>query len=266
MSERNLFNVIALIVVGVLFSALIFANERYKIFSSDRFESTGARVTAYAWLAVFVFGITGIIVSSSKQSMSKQELTTVPFWQLFVLHIILVFFLVGWWLLSRRPPIRQFLNLLPAEPLNATALGVAVGVGGWAITLSIAVAVGLILHSLGMIPKDLQPPAAVPWMAALPFWQKGLIILSAMTVEEAFFRGFLQKRIGLVLSTIAFALAHAGYGEPLMLIGITVVSVIIGITFYRTKNLIPCIVAHGVFDAIQLFVVIPLAVSAGGLG
>lgn len=256
----------ALLVVGVAFSALVVANERYRLLSSDRFSSASSRIAAYAWLALFVFGITGIIATSSENPINSDALTTIPFWQLFVLHIILSIFLFGWWLLSNRPPLRQFLNILPTEPLNATALGVAVGVAGWAVTLAIAIVVGLILNSLGMIPKDLKPPAVIPWMAALPFWQKGLIIFSAMTVEEAFFRGWLQKRVGLVLSTIAFAIAHAGYGQPLMLVGITVVSIIIGITFYRTKNLIPCIIAHGVFDAIQLFIVIPFVVNVGGLG
>ncbi|HKO00661.1 MAG TPA: CPBP family intramembrane glutamic endopeptidase, partial [Thermoanaerobaculia bacterium] len=90
-------------------------------------------------------------------------------------------------------------------------------------------------------------------------WKKCLIVLSAMTVEEAFFRGWLQKRIGLIASTILFALAHSGLGQPLLLIGVTMISLVIGYAFYRTKNLIPGVIAHGVFDAIQLFVIIPIA-------
>ena len=43
------------------------------------------------------------------------------------------------------------------------------------------------------------------------------------------------------------------------------ISLIIGFTFYRTKNLIPGIIAHGVFDAVQLFVVIPIAFKAVGV-
>jgi membrane protease YdiL (CAAX protease family) len=91
--------------------------------------------------------------------------------------------------------------------------------------------------------------------------RKILIVLSAMTIEEAFFRGWLQKRVGLVASTILFAVGHAGYGQPFMLVGVLVISLVIGYTFYRTKNLVPCIVAHGVFDAIQLFVIVPVALK-----
>ena len=106
----------------------------------------------------------------------------------------------------------------------------------------------------------------VAWMAALPLWKKGVIVLSAMTVEEAFFRGWLQKRVGLIASTLLFALAHSGLGQPLLLIGVGVISLIIGVTFYRTKNLIPGIIAHGIFDAVQLFVVIPVVFKLSGMG
>jgi membrane protease YdiL (CAAX protease family) len=106
----------------------------------------------------------------------------------------------------------------------------------------------------------------IAWLAALPLWKKGMIVFSAMTVEEAFFRGWLQKRVGVILSTILFALAHSGFGQPLLLIGISVISLIIGLTFYRTKNLIPCIIIHGVFDGVQLFVIIPVIVKMTGLG
>ena len=106
----------------------------------------------------------------------------------------------------------------------------------------------------------------IGWMAALPLWKKGTIVFSAMTIEEAFFRGWLQKRVGLIVSTILFSLAHSGLGQPLLLIGVAIISLIIGFTFYRTRNLIPGIIAHGIFDAIQLFVIIPVVFKMTGLG
>ena len=104
------------------------------------------------------------------------------------------------------------------------------------------------------------------WMASQPAWKKILIILSAMTVEEFFFRAWLQSRVGLLVSTALFAVAHFTLGQPLLLIGVTVISLVIGFTFYRTKNVLPGIVAHGVFDAIQLFVIIPIAFRMTGIG
>src|SRR5438045_3467298 len=95
-------------------------------------------------------------------------------------------------------------------------------------------------------------------------WKKGMLVLSAMTIEEAFFRGWLQKRVGLIASTLLFALAHASLGQPFLLIGVTFISLVISFVFYRTKNLIPDIIAHGIFDAIQLFVTIPIVYNMSG--
>jgi len=81
-----------------------------------------------------------------------------------------------------------------------------------------------------------------------------------MTVEEGFFRGFLQPRVGLLVSSVLFAFAHFSYGLPSLAIGVFTISLLIGYTFDRTRSLVPCIVVHGVFDAIQLLVVLPWAV------
>src|SRR5262249_26117037 len=189
-----------------------------------------------------------------------------PFWRIVALHWILIVFLFVWWLLSGRPRLTDYLNIRGERPGEAVATGFAVGFGGWLATLAIALLIGLILTAAGLIPKNPQPSPMIGYMAALPAWKKATIVLSAMTVEEAFFRGWLQKRVGLLASTILFAVAHSGLGQPLLLIGVFIISLIIGFTFYRTKNLIPCIVAHGVFDAIQLFVILPIVFRMMGLG
>lgn len=246
------------IVLSVLLIAL---NERYGLFSQDRFRTNAHKIGAYAAIAG-LFGLIAFLVSTSSQApATAEQLSGMPFWSLFTMHAILVVFLAAWWALAGRPNLVRFFSIRTKAPLDDAMAGIALGVGGWFITISVAIVIGLILQAMGQIGDDVTPPAAVPWMAALPAWKKCLIIFSAMTVEELFFRAWLQKRIGLVLSTALFVIAHAGFGQPLMFIGITVVSLVIGITFWRTKSLLPCIVAHGIFDAIQLFIVIPVAVQ-----
>ena len=56
-----------------------------------------------------------------------------------------------------------------------------------------------------------------------------------------------------------------GRTAHLVLIGVTVVSLVIGIAFFRTRNVLPGVIAHGVFDAIQLFVIVPFAVRMMGI-
>lgn len=139
-------------------------------------------------------------------------------------------------------------------------LGVLLGVGAWVAVLAGVILIGLLIVLLGgdeAIPK--APPALVPWIAGLPIWVRLLISLSAGVVEEWFFRGFLQPRMGILLSTGFFVLAHFSYGQPFMLIGITILSLIYGLLVKWRQNIWPAIAAHTLFDAVQLLVVIPAA-------
>jgi membrane protease YdiL (CAAX protease family) len=258
--------VLPFLFIALVYGAMIVLNERYGLFSVDRFQNEITKLAAYIWLAILLFGLTFLIVGSARHTPTAQDLARTPFYSLFTLHAILIVFLAGWWLLSDRPPLREFLNLGGGRSGEMVMTGLAVGIGGWIFTLVIAFLLVAILNATGLLPAPAQPPPMIAWMAALPLWKKALIVLSAMTVEEAFFRGWLQKRVGLLASTVLFALAHSGFGQPFLLIGVAMISLIIGFTFYRTKNLLPGVIAHGVFDAVQLFVVIPIVFRAMGLG
>lgn len=258
--------VIPLVSAAVLWLAIVLLNERFNLLSCDRFPSTGAKYFAYVWLGGFTVLLAYLVTSSALQPATVKQLSQAPFYTVFALHGILVVFLIGWWAATGRPPLRQFLNIQSERRGDAVLLGITVGVGGWVFTLAAAALAAILLQQMGFLPENPEPPAMIGWMANLALWKKALIVLSAMTVEEFFFRSWLQKRVGLLASTILFALAHFTYGQPMMLIGITIVSLVIGYTFYRTKDVVPGIIAHGVFDAIQLFVIVPLAVKLMGLG
>jgi membrane protease YdiL (CAAX protease family) len=246
--------------------AIVFLNERFHLLSCDRFPSPLLKWVAYLWLGLFLVGVSLVVTQSALTPVSVQQLRDMPFYSLFSMHAILIVFLAGWWAFSGMPSMREFLQIRHERPAEVAAIGISVGVGGWVITIVMAMLIGLLLQATGALDKPPEPPAMIGWMANLELWKKMLIVLSAMTVEEFFFRSFLQKRIGLIASTVLFALAHFTYGNPLMLIGVTVISLVIAITFYRTKNVIPGILAHGVFDAIQLFVIVPMAVKMMGVG
>ena len=252
--------------IAFLWIGMVYMNEKYALFSIDRFSSDVTKWIAYIWLGAFLLMLTFLIIGSSLHPPTSKDLAKVPFYSLFTLHVILFIFLLGWWLLTLRPPIGAFLNITRQRLGEAVMTGFAVGVAGWIVTLMIALAVALLLSAAGIIPKNPQPSPMIGWMASLPLWKKGTIVLSAMTIEEAFFRGWLQKRVGLILSTLLFALAHSGLRQPLLLLGVAIISLIIGFTFYRTKNLIPGVIAHGIFDAVQLFVIIPVVFKMTGVG
>jgi len=251
--------------IFIVYAGMVIANERWGLFGIDHFTST-SKILAYAWLALLLFILGFLVVASSLRQPTQSELSKLPFYSLFSLHVILLVFLAGWWLLAGRPPLGRFFNFRRERVGEAVMTGFAVGVGGWIVTIVFAVLLGVILTSTGLMPKAPRPSPMIGWLAALPLWKKGVVVFSAMTVEELFFRGWLQKRVGVIVSTLLFALAHAGFGQPLLLVGVGVISLVIGFTFYRTKNVLPGIVAHGVFDAVQLFVIIPVVFKMTGMG
>src|SRR5690606_33147310 len=102
-----------------------------------------------------------------------------------------------------------------------------------------------------------RPAAALPWMAGLPLALRATLALSAGAVEETFFRGLLQPRVGLPVSTALFAIAHLSWEQPFMLLGVTLLSVFYGLVARWRQSVLAPIAAHFVFDAIQLLIVIP---------
>jgi len=191
------------------------------------------------------------------------DVPEVPFPLLFLGHALLSAFLLLWWNLSDRPALRSFLSLQPPQGED-WRLGLRFGALAWVLGIAASTAVGIFSSGGsdgGVVPEI---PPVMAWLGALPLAQKLVTIAVAMTVEEAFFRGFLQPRIGWLPSSVLFALGHAGYGIPRLVASVFVVSLVLGQALRRTGRLLPCIVAHGVFDAIQLLVIIPLALRLLG--
>jgi membrane protease YdiL (CAAX protease family) len=211
--------------------------------------------------------------------------------ELFVLHALLIVAMLLWGVLGfagvepaprpvvpetvpeTLPPRRPSLLAQLASQLGFRApnigkelgIGLLLGIGAWGVVLIALIAVALLVWALngeGALPK--QPPAMVPWIAALPIGVRLAISLSAGFVEETFFRGFLQPRVGIALSTAMFALAHLSYGQPFMLIGITILSLIYAFLVRWRQTVWPAIAAHALFDGVQLLVIIPIALRLLG--
>lgn len=195
---------------------------------------------------------------------------TLWFPALFLTHVMLVGFLLAWWGLAYPQPLLRFIRLETATPPDLM-FGLRVGLGGWGLAMATSAIVALALASTGWDggasaggaaagePFDIPP--LLLWLSDLPLARKLLVVFVAMTVEEAFYRGFLQPRIGWIPSSILFALSHAGYGLPTLMMSVFTVSLALGWAFKRTGSLLPCIVAHGFFDAVQLLVIMPIAVE-----
>jgi membrane protease YdiL (CAAX protease family) len=169
-------------------------------------------------------------------------------------------FLTSWFTLQRGATWREFLHLERAPWGPRLVEGMRVGVTGWLMTLAAMMVLGGVARVIEVEPQEGFTDLVV-WLARRPLALRVLLIAVAMIVEEAFFRSFLQPRLGFATATVCFALSHVNYGSPVMGAGIFVIGSILGLAFRRRQDLMVCAVAHGVFDAIQLLIVLPLVAS-----
>ena len=188
----------------------------------------------------------------------------IPFGFYFAGHGLLVAFLVSWWGLAGCPSLAKFLVFRWRPLWSAVRFGLIGGFVAWLVTLSVmAIVAGLTtLLDPTALPQQEGLPATVGRIVELSWFQRLLLVLSAGIVEEAFFRSFLQTRTGLLISTLFFVVSHMTYGLPLMLVGIFAVSLMFGLIFRARNDVVPCMVAHSTFDAIQLFLILPATAAA----
>lgn len=257
----NSLTFVLLVVAGSLGILLSFAQARSRaVFAEDGFEEPGRRAIAVGLLAGVLL-LTVAIPFAGGVVGAQPETKELSLVSVFAVHAMLIFFLACYYALSNRRSLPDFLKLRSDRPAADLGRGVLIGAAGWILTILTAmVLVGFWL----LVSKRFRGEAGsgtvspmIVWLVARPLWMKLLIVVSAMVVEELFFRSFLQTRVGPVAATLMFTAAHGAYGQPLMLVGILVISTVLSVTFARYRNVLPCIVAHGVFDAIQMFVVIP---------
>jgi membrane protease YdiL (CAAX protease family) len=251
-----------LVLAGSLGMLLSFAQARSRaVFLEDGFEEPGRRAVAMGLLGGVLL-LTVAIPFAAGSAGSKPEVRQLSLFSVFAVHAILLFFLVCYYALSGRTSAVDFLRLRSERPGADLSAGILIGIAGWILTILTATAIILLWYLVSRrSPVEGTGPSVSPmivWLVSRPLWVKVAIVVSAMVVEELFFRSFLQTRVGPVAATLMFTAAHGVYGQPLMLIGILVISTVLSVTFAKYRNVLPCIVAHGVFDSIQLFVVIPL--------
>jgi membrane protease YdiL (CAAX protease family) len=93
-------------------------------------------------------------------------------------------------------------------------------------------------------------------MGGLPWY----ILVFSFTIgpiaEEVFFRSFLVDRVGVVISTLLFALAHYSYRSWTEFFAAFTAGFIFALLYRRRKSVIPSIFAHAAFNFINVAMVV----------
>lgn len=230
-------------------------------FDRDLFPTPLRRGMALGILFLLLLAFV-VVPFASGISGGAPETKTISPASAFVTPVLVLLFLTVYYFLSGRPPLLDFLKLRTPHPFRLFWVGFPIAAFAWAAsiagTLMVQVVVSLLVREK---PSGQQVSPLVHAIVAMPVGMKVAVVVTAMIFEEAFFRSFLQPRVGAVGATLFFTLAHGVYGEPLMLVGILVLSSVLALAFELYQNALPGIVAHGAFDAFQLFVLIPFALK-----
>ncbi|HEY7863707.1 MAG TPA: CPBP family intramembrane glutamic endopeptidase [Thermoanaerobaculia bacterium] len=253
----------ALLAAGCAGILLAFLRARARaVLVQDGFADPPRRMAALGLLAGVLLLTVAIPFAAglAGAQTGERRLTLVS---VFAVHAVLAAFLAVYYMLSGRRDLAGFLRIRSPRPLADLSTGVLVGAAGWLLTVLLAAAaIAVWLLVRGKPPAGASEIALSPtiaWLVTRPVWLKIAIVVSAMFLEEFFFRGFLQTRVGPLAATLMFTAAHGVYGQPVMLLGILVISAVLSAAYAIWGNILPCIVAHGVYNAIQMFLVLPVA-------
>ncbi|NIV38366.1 MAG: CPBP family intramembrane metalloprotease, partial [Anaerolineae bacterium] len=74
--------------------------------------------------------------------------------------------------------------------------------------------------------------------------------LSAGISEELLFRGAVQPRLGLLLTTVLFTIGHLQYGLTLATLQVFVIGLVFGLMRKRTGSVIVCMVSHATYNMV----------------
>lgn len=100
-----------------------------------------------------------------------------------------------------------------------------------------------------------EPSRIIAQLDKILWWDLVILlpVASALT-EEAFFRGFLQPRIGLVASSLLFGVAHLAYGTVLQIVVPILLGLLFGFLYRWSRTLWAPVAAHFTFNLVQLVV------------
>ncbi len=116
---------------------------------------------------------------------------------------------------------------------------------GLILTLFILLSILFLLFILFKLPINNNVYEKI---SNLPFYLVIFAIFFAPISEEFFFRGLITNKLGILISSLVFALAHFSYDSLYETSAAFLIGLVFAIYFKKYKNLTPLIITHLLFN------------------
>ncbi|MBN2127833.1 MAG: CPBP family intramembrane metalloprotease [Candidatus Diapherotrites archaeon] len=123
-----------------------------------------------------------------------------------------------------------------------------------ALLLTATIALNLIFLLIGITDLEKVGIQVQEILIQSPYLIAYLLTIRVIA-EEIFFRGFLTKKIGVLASSIVFAIAHYAYYSQAEIIGAFVLGLILASQYLKNKDLTSNIWAHALYNLINIILI-----------
>lgn len=223
-------------------------------------------ILVFLFVPTLVSSVVTLIVSALNSGMPKDDLAalitglTSPI--MAVSYVVAIFVFVIFYKIRKT----SLISMSGAEPTRASFLidGMLLGFGMYGAFQ------GAILLLTKIIPEswfNLQNSQSSSLLGGSMAFAIIYTVLIAPVCEETIFRGLvltifdgkLPKWLGILISALVFALIHLP--SPIAFIYTLTLGVVLGFVRYRTKSLVPCVLAHIIFNATNYLLFLPLNIG-----
>lgn len=150
-------------------------------------------------------------------------------------------------------PKKWFENLGITLKDNGLLKQILQGIGLAVLVFTLIQIEGIILTPLGL--QDSSKVAST--ISTLSIFSIVIVGIVSPVAEEMFFRGFLQSRIGLISTSIIFALVHLGYSSVVEFLAAFTAALIFGLFVEKQKHrgIFPTVIAHAIINITAILIV-----------
>ena len=223
-------------------------------------------ILVFLFVPTLVSSVVTLVVSALNSGMPKDDLaaliTSLTSPIMAVSYVVAIFVFVIFYKIRKT----SLISMSGAEPTRASFLidGVLLGFGMYGAFQ------GAILLLTKIIPEswfNLQNSQSSSLLGGSMAFAIIYTVLIAPVCEETIFRGLvltifdgkLPKWLSILISALVFALIHLP--SPIAFIYTLTLGVVLGFVRYRTKSLVPCVLAHIIFNATNYLLFLPLNIG-----